>query len=582
MKFAFLKRTILAFLLFALTILWGATGYSIYGSREEQKQLARVENERFADALSAYTDLVFQSIENRLKDTAQHYYNAADLSPLDPDVTQLLGQWAQDTKGIASINLFSPDGTMVQSGITSGPGKYYAPPKMLNFKERPYFRHYSDNWTTERQDEFFIGSPVKSKITNRWIIPIAYPRIAQDDTFPGLVVTALLVENFNSFFSASELNQEQSIAILKRNGDVLFMVPGLENVIGKNYAQGVLFTKYLPSADKGSYETKVIVDGKERLVSYRTLEHYPLVVAVAKLSDKVLDTWRKQAISNIIIASLISMFLIIFFMIVRRQANALEVHGSDLALKIEERTHDLQAALVDAQSADKAKSEFLSTVSHELRTPLTSIKGSLGLITAGTAGELPQKAQSLAGLALTNTNRLINLVNDILDIEKLLSGTVTLNMETLDVTELVNQGIEENQGYAIEHNVTFVLIDNAPHMNVTGDHQKLIQVISNLLSNAAKFSPDQGNVEIIIDKNADRVRISIKDFGAGIPEHFHDKVFQRFAQADTSDSREKSGTGLGLNICWSIIEKHGGLIDFTTQREQGTTFFFELQTLEAI
>lgn len=232
------------------------------------------------------------------------------------------------------------------------------------------------------------------------------------------------------------------------------------------------------------------------------------------------------------------------------------------------------------KQAEKIKNEFVSTVSHELRTPLTSIKGSLGLIQSGAIGELPDKLKSMLDIAYSNSDRLVRLINDILDIEKIEAGKMDFQMAPLDLGPLLEQAIEANKGYGEEHGVSFVLSSDLPEARIEGDHSRLMQVLANLLSNAAKFSPDGSNVDVRLEQHEGNFRVSVTDNGPGIPEEFQDKIFGKFSQADSSDTRQKGGTGLGLNITQAIMEQHGGSIGFETEVGKGTTFFFNLPALQ--
>jgi PAS domain S-box-containing protein len=230
--------------------------------------------------------------------------------------------------------------------------------------------------------------------------------------------------------------------------------------------------------------------------------------------------------------------------------------------------------ITEHKRLEKLKSEFISTVSHELRTPLTSIRGSLGLITAGVAGTLPVKAEGLIRIAHKNCDRLILLINDILDIEKVESGQMTFQLETLSLAPIIQQAIELNAPYAEKFQVFYNLVSPIPDIQVSVDVTRLIQVISNLLSNAAKFSPAGSTVTISAKISYGKVRVTVKDLGPGIPEEFRPRIFSKFAQADSSDTKQKSGTGLGLNIAKSMIENMGGIIGFESSMEIGTEFFF--------
>lgn len=225
---------------------------------------------------------------------------------------------------------------------------------------------------------------------------------------------------------------------------------------------------------------------------------------------------------------------------------------------------------------EKAKTEFVSTVSHELRTPLTSIKGSLGLVQSGVFGELPETFKPMVEIAYNNSDRLVRLINDLLDIEKMDAGKMEFHLGPVDLPKLLRQSVRENEGYAVTHNVRFSVAEPLPELTLTADKDRLLQVMANLLSNAAKFSPPEGAVEVSLKRYDGKVRVSVSDHGPGIPENFQKKIFQKFSQADSTDAGQKGGTGLGLSICRAIVERHGGAIDFTTETGAGTTFYFDL------
>jgi PAS domain S-box-containing protein len=225
---------------------------------------------------------------------------------------------------------------------------------------------------------------------------------------------------------------------------------------------------------------------------------------------------------------------------------------------------------------ERLKSGFVSTVSHELRTPLTSISGSLGLLAAGVAGELPAKATRLIDIAKLNAERLVRLINDILDLEKAESGRLEFRLEPQRVKSIVQHAIDVNRAYAQGFGVSLELDPRSDDATVLVDRDRVIQVLTNLISNAAKFSPRGGAVRIEVRVEHDSVRIAVRDQGAGIPLEFQSRIFQRFAQADSSDSRAKGGTGLGLSIVKTIVEQLGGNISFDSAVGKGTNFFVSL------
>lgn len=237
--------------------------------------------------------------------------------------------------------------------------------------------------------------------------------------------------------------------------------------------------------------------------------------------------------------------------------------------------------ITESRASERLKREFISVVSHELRTPLTSIRGSLGLINSGATGVLPPKAQHLTGIAYRNCERLSLLINDILDIDKIESGHMSLDVQTQSLGDLLQQAVEANVGYARSCNVELVLdrelLNRGIDVMVHVDAHRLLQVMANLLSNAAKFSPSGATVSIGLQVRGETARVSVRDHGAGIPVEFQPRIFQKFSQADGSDSRLKRGTGLGLAISKALIERMGGRIDYVTEAGHGTTFFFELR-----
>jgi PAS domain S-box-containing protein len=234
-----------------------------------------------------------------------------------------------------------------------------------------------------------------------------------------------------------------------------------------------------------------------------------------------------------------------------------------------------EAHLRHISEIERMQSEFVSTVSHELRTPLTSIGGSLGLIAGGAAGVISDRAARLVEIANKNTQRLIRLVNDILDIDKLQSGRIVFQLGPVRIEEVLRQAIVENLAYAASFGIELRRTGEGSDAIVEGDAGRLNQAITNLISNAVKFSPTGACVEVSASRNEESVRISVADRGSGIPEEFRARIFERFAQADSSGMRQKGGSGLGLSIAREIVQRHGGSISFDSVADKGATFHLD-------
>jgi signal transduction histidine kinase len=234
--------------------------------------------------------------------------------------------------------------------------------------------------------------------------------------------------------------------------------------------------------------------------------------------------------------------------------------------------HDIS----ERKRVERMKKEFISTVSHELRTPMTSMNASLSMLAQGMAGELPADARMLIDIACQSTERMIRLVNDMLDMDKIESGNIQFAIAPQPLQPLLRQALDAVGGSAADRGVRTVVDGDTAGIDVLADHDRIIQVLVNLLSNAIKFSPAGGVVHVRVEQEEQGVSIAVCDQGKGIPAEFQDRIFEKFAQADSSDSRRREGTGLGLAICKAIVDQHGGDIGFISAPGHGTQFFIVL------
>jgi len=248
-----------------------------------------------------------------------------------------------------------------------------------------------------------------------------------------------------------------------------------------------------------------------------------------------------------------------------------------------EQQHQDKKQLSERSQLDTLKDEFISTVSHELRTPLTSIRGALGLLSSGTLGSLEPRAMNLLRIATTNTDRLIRLINDILDLERMESGRAPLQIRRCSLRDLCQQAIETMTPMAEEHTVHLELVSivtgqaaSIDSLFFDGDSDRILQVLTNLLSNAIKFSPAESTVRINTEATSDSILVKVVDEGRGIPADKLDSVFDRFQQVEHADARQRGGTGLGLSISRSIVQQHSGSIWAQRNLVKGTTMFVML------
>ena len=232
--------------------------------------------------------------------------------------------------------------------------------------------------------------------------------------------------------------------------------------------------------------------------------------------------------------------------------------------------------VTERRQVEMLKEDFISTISHELRTPLTSIMGSLGLIIGNQVGEIPDTVQQMLQVAYQNGERLTLLINGLLDIQKIESGNLELHLDIVPLNDLLNEAVSANTGYAEKLNVKLSLTPCPQEVLLMADRNRMMQVLSNLISNGIKFSPKGEVVTVSAEVINSIVRVSVNDNGAGIQDEFKPKIFKKFSQAETGNLRNVEGTGLGLSISKAIIEDHGGMIDFISEDSKGSTFFFEL------
>ncbi len=262
------------------------------------------------------------------------------------------------------------------------------------------------------------------------------------------------------------------------------------------------------------------------------------------------------------------------FPILGKDGKMIALGGIDLDItEIKNANDEMMRARDQAEAANQAKSEFMAAMSHELRTPLTSSLGSLGLLMSLMSHELPEQGQDLLEVALRNNNALLRLVNELLDYEKILSGTFVIETSPHDICALTSNIVKDLQGYAQTQSVNIIFEASKMPVFAKVQEDRFVQILNNLISNAAKFSESSNDVNISVAKNNGTVFVYVKDNGPGIPEEFRESIYEQFTQIDSSSTRRHRGTGLGLTISKALTESMGGTLDFETEMGVGSTFY---------
>jgi two-component system, sensor histidine kinase and response regulator len=312
------------------------------------------------------------------------------------------------------------------------------------------------------------------------------------------------------------------------------------------------------------------------------LDIWLIVVMCAWLSDIALCAvfngarydlgWYAGRIYGLLAAGFLLFMLLIE---TGRQANELVRANRQAYQLLQIRTLERDRAELKQEVAEATNivlDEFVATASHELRTPLTSIAASMGLLAGGAGGTMPPMVGRLVNIAHVHTQRMVRLVNDILDIAKIDAGSMPFNLAPVNLAAVAEQAVEASRTFAETHDVSIRFVAGSEICFVRADADRLMQIVANLLSNAIKFSPRGETVTVGVERRADMGCIVVRDRGIGIAEAFRPRIFDKFAQAEAVDTRRKGGTGLGLSIVKKIVDRHGGSIDFEPATDGGTVF----------
>ncbi|MGB0681916.1 MAG: ATP-binding protein [Magnetovibrionaceae bacterium] len=441
-------------------------------------------------------------------------------------------------------------------------GKYPTPE--LNISDRDYFSPHL--WAgPSRPKNLVFGNPIKGKFTGKYFFSVSRairPGGADSDELTGVVTAAVEPIYFERYRDSFGLGPEGAFGLARRDGTNLTTItPDGTDATTAFPILGVLQEKLADDRLSLSFE-----DG-EALYQARAVGDMPIFVwSKTTLTDALSDFWDFAALVLAISAIVIVIVSLTVLMIFRQG-------------RIE------RAARLSAEEASAAKTHFLSVASHELRTPLTSLAGSIKLLNSLDWESVPEKNRELLVVAERNAERLALLINDILDMNKIISGQLEIRRESFYATAFLRCCVGQYVPLAAESDVALSFVDENQIREgwdvILGDESRLEQVMANLLSNAVKFSPKGGEVTVAIAAATRRtVSIEVRDQGPGVPREASSRIFEPFRQADVSDRRSKSGTGLGLSISKSIIEMHDGVIAYRDRDGGGAIFSVTLPILD--
>lgn len=555
---------------------------SLLSSRQNYLHSAEVNTRNMSRLLEEQTIHTLHGIESTLSVFTTIWGQIPhQRRPHAVDLHNLLKERAGTNETLRSLYILDTHGTMVLDSQSF-------PSPALDMSDRDYFRVH-----TQSESGLFISSMMVGRITGRWGMVLSRRLQDPDGNFAGVIVAAVEPTKLGQAYTGIDLGEFGSMNLRHVDGSLIVRAPVVEGAVGR-----ILPTTkgYLAEIDRSGIsvgETTSSIDGRLRIRTARRVPHTPLLVSVALSKEEVLEPWYQSALSYVGAA----MALIVLIVVMTRQLmrdqksqttlmekverseSLLRQHRDQLQEMVELRTHDLVTARDAAEQANRAKTVFLSNMSHELRTPMHAILSFAQLGTARSQNLQRETIERYFGNVLRAAQRLMRLLDDLLDLSKLEAGKMEMHFAASDVLALLRESVEESSALAHEKNIRCSIEHTLQPLSVWCDHARILQVLRNLLSNAIKFSPEAATVRLrAYADTLDAVRavsIEVADFGIGIPESELESIFDKFVQSSKTKSAA-GGTGLGLSICREITQAHGGRLTAHSSPDAGTRFVLTL------
>lgn len=523
------------FSLVLLAMIWVTTVYLVNADYDRNRSENIRHNENLVRVFEEHISRTMRAVDQSVLFIKYQYETEGDKM----DINRYLAQGVIQSQILVQIAIIGPDGILRLSSVPNF--------KKMDLSDREHFKVHIAN----DSGQLFISKPVKGRASNKWSLQLTRRINKPDGSFGGVVVVSVDPFYFTDFYKDVYLGKTGIVSMVGLDGIVRARTGENGTGLGSSIKKGKLFSLW-PAHNKGTYEQLSIVDNIKRTYSFRNVDGYPLAVVMGVGEQEAMADFYQRRITYYSIASVVTLLIAL------------------AGLLMYQMTLRLKRSMVQAESANRMKSEFLAHMSHELRTPLNGILGSAEFLEATLSD--PDDVET-AGMIKKSGNHLLSLVNSILDMARIEAGRMPLELSPTRLDELLHDVVELFRPEAEGKGLSLVLDGPQAEANMTCllDKTKTTQILNNLVNNAIKFT-EQGEVRVSAQVKHKQLLIDVQDTGCGIPaDQFH-LVFEQFRQTDTFLTRSKGGSGLGLALVKELVKLMDGKIEFESRVDVGTVF----------